>query len=138
MNFSPEVWGPHFWYTLHTISFSYPEHPTSTDMRRYREFYELFAHLLPCDSCRLHYKSMMSQYPIDGHLNDRDSLSRWVVFLHNQVNKRLGRKYMPYEDVVELYRRWFNQNEIRSKTMNFALLCGILMIAYFVYKRYTK
>ena len=76
--------------------------------------------------------------PIINYLDTRQSLFKYTVDLHNQVNKRLGRKYMPYEDVVELYRRWFNQNEIRSKTMNFALLCGILMIAYFVYKRYTK
>ena len=29
MNFEPEIWGPHYWFFLHTVSESYPVHPTS-------------------------------------------------------------------------------------------------------------
>ena len=29
MNFEPEIWGPHYWFFLHTVAESYPLHPTS-------------------------------------------------------------------------------------------------------------
>ncbi len=134
MNLNPEIWGPHFWYTLHTISFYYQEYPTSTDMRLYKEFYESFVTMLPCKSCKLHYRRLLSQYPIDAHLNSRDSLSRWVVFIHNQVNRKLNKKEMAYDDVVKMYRKWFDQKKTLNKTKNYVFLLGsILAIAYLLY-----
>ena len=100
MNPNPNVFGPHFWFTLHSVSFFYPEAPTDTDMRIHKDFYESFAHVLPCDECKKHYRVLLTRYPIDGHLDSRDQLSRWVVFLHNQVNKSLGKKELPYDEVV--------------------------------------
>ena len=35
----PDIWGPHFWYILHIISFDYPLRPTEYDKRVYHDFY---------------------------------------------------------------------------------------------------
>ena len=30
MALDAKVWGPHFWFTLHTIAITYPSHPNDT------------------------------------------------------------------------------------------------------------
>lgn len=132
----PEVWGPHFWFTLHTISFFYPEYPTSTDMRNYKEFFERFALFIPCSSCQQHYKQFLKQYPIDGYLDSRDSLSRWVVYLHNKVNVRNGKPEWSYDDVVKDYRRKYSPQKEKAKMINIGVLAGLLGIGFYVYYNY--
>ena len=34
MNFDPDVWGPHYWFFLHTIAESYPIHPNSVTKKK--------------------------------------------------------------------------------------------------------
>ena len=29
IDIDPNIWGKSFWYTLHTLSFTYPEHQTT-------------------------------------------------------------------------------------------------------------
>lgn len=114
MNPNPNVFGPHFWFVMHTVSFFYPENPTSTDMKRHKDFYESFVHMIPCGECSQHYSVLLTRYPIDGHLQSRNQLSRWVVFIHNKVNEKLGKRYMEYDDVVQYYRSAYSNTNTLS------------------------
>ena len=31
----PSVWGPHYWFFLHTISMTYPYHPNAVTKKKY-------------------------------------------------------------------------------------------------------
>lgn len=137
MNPNPNVFGPHFWFTLHSVSFFYPENPTDTDMKIHKDFYESFVHVLPCEECRKHYRILLTRYPIDGHLECREQLSRWVVFLHNQVNKRLGKKEVHYDDVVKTYRNAFTShpNQMQKQTKGIVFGCGIALLLFVLYER---
>ena len=35
-----KIWGPHYWFTLHTIATTYPDHPNDTIKKKY---YNLFS-----------------------------------------------------------------------------------------------
>ena len=35
MDLKPQIWGPHYWFFLHTVAFNYPIHPIQ------KKFYEL-------------------------------------------------------------------------------------------------
>ena len=35
MIFDPEIWGPHYWFFLHTVSESYPLTPNETTKKKY-------------------------------------------------------------------------------------------------------
>lgn len=135
MNPNPGVFGPHFWFVLHSVSFFYPEYPDSSDMRRHKEFYESFVYMIPCDECKKHYRVLLTRYPIDGHLESRNLLSRWVVFIHNSVNKRLGKPQMDYDDVVDYYRKMYSSSSSslsqRSRSIPFFIvITGLLFILY--------
>ena len=34
-----KIWGPYFWFTLHTITLSYPDKPTYENKRHYNDFF---------------------------------------------------------------------------------------------------
>ena len=46
------VWGPVFWFFLHTMSFNYPVKPTEENKKHYREFILRLENILPCKYCR--------------------------------------------------------------------------------------
>ena len=57
--------------------------------------------LLPCKHCRIHYKKYIHSDPI--RLESRESLSRWLVRIHNMTNKQLGKERYAYSKVKNRY-----------------------------------
>jgi len=140
MHPNPTAFGPHFWFVLHSVSFFYPENPTDTDMKIHKDYFESFVHVLPCEDCKMHYRVLLTKYPIDGHLESRDELSRWVVFIHNQVNKRLGKPEMAYDQVVSNYRNVYAYSpgkfSVTRKTRNVTLGVLSLILLFVCYERF--
>ena len=119
MGLTPEVWGPHFWNTIHIAAYGLDFHGSKDDMAK-MESADRFAHFikgvtkgLPCGECEHHFKQFQAKYPppsTTGGWKD-PSFLRWTVRAHNAVNKRTG-KYTPTEDeVVKAYQsgRTFTQ-----------------------------
>jgi hypothetical protein len=96
----PATWGPFFWMTIHIVALGYPEEPTYTEKRAAKDFFESIAHLLPCPTCRDHYKEHLRGLPITPHLDRRSDLFKWTVNLHNAVNKSLNKPTWTEEEVV--------------------------------------
>ena len=100
-------WGPAGWIFLHSIGFSYPE--ATPTMEEKESMYKFLVHtgeVLPCRRCRRHYAAFVRTHLSDPYcavLADRESLSRFLVDLHNDVNRRLGRPEMSFERVRALY-----------------------------------
>jgi hypothetical protein len=51
--------------------------------------------------CRVHFAEHFKQYPID--LKDRESLARWLVQVHNAVNRAGGKKEYTFDEAQALY-----------------------------------
>jgi hypothetical protein len=99
----PKVWGPHFWFVLHIVSFNYPDNPNTPDKDNYKRFYESIGDILPCVNCRKHYKNHISKFPIAIHLDSRIDLIKWVIELHNIVNKALNKPIYTVDQILNLY-----------------------------------
>ena len=99
----PEIWGPHFWYILHIISFEYPLNPTEYDKRIYHDFYTSLKDVIPCEMCKKHYRNHIHKYPLTPHLDTRDTLIKWVIQVHNFVNASIGKPIMSIEQVLDVY-----------------------------------
>ena len=113
----PEIWGPHFWYIMHIISFNYPANPTEYNKTAYREFYTTLKDVLPCEKCRRHYQTYLAAYPISPHLDSRAHLIKWVIQVHNFVNERLGKRTYTIGEVLNIYKNIkptspFNFNDV--------------------------
>ena len=91
----PETWGSSFWITAHTVAAGYPKTPTSEEQNKFKEYFDTFEYILPCQECRENWKLVLEQRPLtEAALANRITLSRWVLDVHNLVNEKLGKK--PY------------------------------------------
>ena len=115
----PNIWGPKFWFSLHSVSFTYPFSPDTKDKERYKTFFGLLEHLLPCVLCRNNYSKNIQNYPIDGHLDSRKSLAYWVMDIHNMVNSEIGKKFMSYDVVLKKYENVYQKDLLVGKNMDY-------------------
>ena len=79
----PEVWGPHAWIFLHTITLTYPHNPTDQDKKNYKMFFYNLATVLPCTHCSQNYRIHLKQLPIDiEQSNNNYDISKFIpIFL---------------------------------------------------------
>jgi mitochondrial FAD-linked sulfhydryl oxidase len=95
-------WGPSGWKFLHAITFAYPEKPTLLEKKRYLIFFKSLRHVLPCPVCSAEYARKTRTLSLK-QMKDRDTLSRWLVKVHNQVNFKLGKRIVKYSTVKRIY-----------------------------------
>lgn len=96
---NPIYWGPAGWHFMHAITLTYPEVPSDQDKERYRIFYESVGTVLPCPACRRHYQENLKKLPI--RLETRGDLFKWLVDVHNEVNKKNKKKVLSYDEAFE-------------------------------------
>ena len=95
-------WGRPGWKFLHSVTFAYPENPSLRTKLRYMKFFKGLQYVLPCPLCRREYTKQVRRLAM-RHLRDTETLAKWLVCVHNQVNIRLGKKVVPFEDVKKMY-----------------------------------
>lgn len=100
-----KAWGKHFWYTLHFIALGYPKDPESSDIQRFKEFFENFHFVIPCKRCSKNYLLHLNELPIDPYLSNTKLLFEWTVKLHNIVNAELGKKQWTIEEAYQHYTK---------------------------------
>lgn len=97
----PDVWGPHAWIFLHSITLEYPEYPTYEDKQNMRNFINALKHILPCQKCKINFGDHLQKYPLtDNILNSKSSLIKWLIDIHNSVNKLTHKKELTYEEAL--------------------------------------
>lgn len=106
-HFDVRIWGPKAWDFMHTVTFAYPENnPSDLDKQNIIQFFQSIANNLPCKQCKFHFSKLLEEYPIPAE--NRETLSKWLVDRHNDVNKRLGKPIYPYEFVIKKYQDMSN------------------------------
>jgi hypothetical protein len=129
----PNIWGPHGWKFMHYVSLGYPSDPTEQDKQNYKNFYTSLQHILPCAKCAHNYSHNLKKYPIDNHLGSRDTLVRWVIDIHNQVNTELNKKEYNYQEALDLYKS--SMPDIQTYTFKIIVLLILLGFLYLVIKK---
>ena len=89
-----QIWGPDAWTFLHRCSFAYSENPTPSQQRAARKFFKSLPEMLPCDMCTSHCKKKIKMMP--PQVKNKYTLSKWLVDLHNEVNKSLNKSTYSY------------------------------------------
>jgi hypothetical protein len=103
-----KIWGPYFWFTLHTITLSYPDKPSYENKRHFNDFFINLQHVIPCNKCQQHYRNHITNNPISTALDSKEHLVVWLFNLHNIVNESLGKKKMEFPDFQEKYRKIYS------------------------------
>jgi len=104
----PNIWGKHAWIFLHSVSMNYPDNPSNSDKKNYKDFFENIRFILPCEVCKKHFSQHIQQHPIDSALKSKNKLVEWLIDVHNQVNISLHKPTMTYEQVIDYYKKLYN------------------------------
>jgi hypothetical protein len=139
---NPNIWGPHLWNFLHTISFNYPDVATTDVRESHYNFFNSLIDILPCDVCRVNYKKKLQNLNLLGSLNTKEDFVDFVINLHNNVSKDLGKSEYMKEDVIKKYSELYNSkyggggNNENVLYIVYIILFVILM--YYVIKKYKQ
>lgn len=101
---NPNIWGPHAWIFLHTITLNYPNFPTNEEKEQHKKFFESLQHTIPCLECAKHYGNNVKKYPLTPNiLKNRNNLVRWLINMHNQVNISTNKPTLTVDKVIRIY-----------------------------------
>lgn len=142
MNFEPEVWGPHYWFFLHTVAESYPLRPTSVTKKKYYDLLINFPLFIPNQDIGNKFSQLLDKYPMSPYLDSRESFVRWVHFIHNKLNIQLGKEELSMPVALENYRNIYKPKKIllretiltRKHIIHFIFIVLLLFIIYLLYK----
>lgn len=95
MSIESTVWGPHFWYVLHSIAITYPDRPTRAKMNALMSMMTGLSELIPCPICKEHFIKIVAKGidkegipKIADVLTNRYDFFRWVYDVHDFVNRK--------------------------------------------------
>tara|TARA_Y100000992_G_C21272305_1_gene497647 strand:+ start:2385 stop:2813 length:429 start_codon:yes stop_codon:yes gene_type:complete len=131
-NIDPKIWGPYLWETFHFVAFGYPESPNEEDKKAYKEFYESFVKVLPCDKCSISSQELFKKSDIDSFLKSKQSLIKWTYNFHKKVNNKLEKESPSFEEFVSNFK---NRNNTLSSTN--ILMVILLIIVILIFMHYT-
>lgn len=128
----PHIWGPGLWLALHSITLNYPDDPSPRDKENTRKFFEYVGYNLPCFFCRDNYARHLKEYPIQ--LDTKTDLVNWLIDIHNDVNKELGKSVLSRQEAMEkilcMYRKQ-PQNPFAYRSIYFGFII-ILLLTYWL------
>ena len=106
LQLDPNVWGPHFWFFLHTLAISYPHHPNAITKKKYYELIQNLPLFIPVESNGNDFIKLLDEYPVTAYLDSRETLIKWMHFIHNKINEKLEK---PKISINEFYLRYYEE-----------------------------
>ena len=123
------------------MEFSYCIH-----YKAYNTFFLNLGNVLPCDKCTKHYKEHLIKYPLSENLNSRKELVLWLINIHNEVNKSLGKPVMePSVALQKISNRYKNKNIVDTvleyvnwKTLLIVIAITTVGVSFIIWKKIRK
>ena len=131
----PKIWGPHYWFFLHTIAMTYPHHPNAVTKKKYYEFIQNLPLFIPVDNISSEFSVLLDKYPVVSYLDNRESFVKWVHFIHNKVNHSLGKEEISYNAAIEAYFAEYRPKPIylseKIKMKKYLIVAIFIFICFF-------
>ena len=143
MGLDSAIWGPHYWFFLHTITMSYPHRPSTVTKKKYYELIQNIPLFIPIESMSTEFSKLLDNYPVSPYLDSRDSFIRWMHFIHNKINEKLEKPKITLEKFYANYYEAYKPKEIqmqeyfkiRGKIIYFTILLLFLITIYYLYNK---
>jgi hypothetical protein len=138
MQFDASIWGPHYWFFLHTVAESYPMHPNDITKRKYYDLITNMPLFIPDSDIGDKFSELLDKYPVTPYLDNRDSFVRWMHFIHNKINVKLGKKEISLPMSLDKYRAEYKPKpfifsdriNMRKHYIHAVLILSLLFLIY--------
>ena len=143
MVLDPKIWGPHYWFFLHTVALNYPLYPNEISKKKYYDFIQNFPLFIPVPDIANSFSKILDEFPVTPYLDSRESFIKWVHFIHNKINVKLNIPEETLEDSLKSYYHLYrdekvliNQQFISKKKLTYILLLiSMFTLSIFIYKK---
>ena len=143
LQLDPNIWGPHYWFFLHTLVMTYPHHPNAVTKKKYYEFIQNLPLFLPVEEISGEFSKLIDKYPVTPYLDNRDSFVRWMHFIHNKINEKLEKPQISLNDFfIKYYDEYKSHDEklteyykLREKLIYLGVILGISGTIYYLYDK---
>jgi hypothetical protein len=141
MVLNSEVWGPKYWFFLHTVAYTYPLHPNAITKRKYYDLIQNMPLFIPDPDMGNRFASLLDKYPVTPYLDNRDSFMLWMHFIHNKMNVLLGKEEISYLANLDIYKAEYKSNpvlfterfHISRKYIHIGLIFFLIFMIYLFY-----
>lgn len=100
-------WCAPTWISIHSKADSLPGIVPRNVAAAFWEYMNREAEFLPCSACSQHLKQELVNFPLSLSSSETmtgEQVSKWVIDLHNRVNKRLGHKILSDGEAMDAQR----------------------------------
>jgi hypothetical protein len=141
-NRNPKIWGPKYWFFLHSIADCYPSFPNEITKKKYYELIQNFPLFIPHSYLSNEFSIFLDKYPITPYLDNRESFKKWVFFIHNKMNIKTGRQTISVEQADEDFEDYYKSLQIKKvnteyKYKTYAYIC-ITCVCLIIALKYFK
>ena len=139
----PKVWGPHYWFFLHTIAITFPHHPNAITKKKYYDLIQNLPLFIPQEEVSSYFSKLLDAYPVTPYLDNRESIVRWTWFIHNKINEKLEKPKISLEEFyVKYYENYKTKDasylefyKLRSKIIYFIILILLIFLIYYLFNK---
>ena len=139
----PTVWGPHYWFMLHTVAISYPLRPNEVTRKKYYDFIQNLPLFIPIQEISNSFSKILDKYPVTPYLDSRNSFMKWMHFIHNKIRKQTGDIELTMEESINEYKKNYipkkniDINNKNIKTLKiYAVTClALFLISLYIHKK---
>ena len=85
------------------MALTYPDFPNDVIKRKYYDFFSNLPLFIPDEKMGKEFSNMLDKYPVTPYLSSKDSLVRWVVFIHNKYNEMTGKDEISIDEAMNRY-----------------------------------
>ena len=130
----PTVWGPHYWFFLHSVALHYPKHPTATTKKIHYRLIHNFHEFIPHNAIAANFVKMVAKYPVAPYLDSRAHFVRWVHFIHNKINEKTLKRLVSLEEHRSTMKKCYA--ETRNVNLSIVFLFAVLgaLVVYTCYR----
>jgi len=138
----PTVWGPHFWFVLHTMALTYPRNPNEVVKKKYYDFLYNLPLFLPVSDIGNNFSALLDKYPVTPYLDSQPSFVKWMHFIHNKINLLLLKPEITQEAALVAYYEHYKPKAVktveerrrREKMIFGAIVLFVLLFAVILYR----
>ena len=88
-----------------------------------KKFYNFVQNLplfIPHEKISVTFSNLIDKYPVSPYLDNKDTLVRWFHFIHNTINKNMGKPSISLADSLDKY--YYNykpQEELKKEWITY-------------------
>ena len=122
---------------------SYPNRPNAVTKKKYYDFILNIPLFIPVENISTVMSKLLDEYPVLPYLDNRESLVRWMWFIHNKINQKLEKPQITLNDFyIKYYEAYKPTNvkmreyyKLREKIIYGSILVTMLGSIYYLYDK---